>query len=513
MNHLTDDQLSARLDDALSPADRAAADAHLATCEACRERLAGLGTLDRSLATAMEHDPGDAYFASFSERVAARIAKESPPVPAKRWSFFSPRGPSFAGSLVALALVAGLVWLEFGRQDAGRALREAMPARETVLPSTAAPRAMDSLASPQPAAPSAPVAVHDEAVRQREEQRRAAPTPQPVPPSARESAPTARAQKVRTLPGGETVPAEPQASTLAGGNVAPPPGKDLGTTQLQQMKARAAGPATTDEVSRKGFFTSQKSLFRAGPSPAASPQPVAPGGTTQSLAAPGTQAMRADESTPLTSACGRITDSRGNGLPAASIALLGANPASAKSGPDGRYCLPAAAAGDTLVVLHVGFEPARVPVASAASLDVDLQPIGTLGSKAGLVVGRSMPSERSGFVAHDLYAGAPPDVRRLLSDARSRTTLAQRDHNAGAWERAARAWEKVVPRVSGAASLDARFQVLTAVREQWRIDPTPDRERTYRGALGQFIAVAPPGLPERATALKWRSELAAGGPR
>src|SRR5262245_36282996 len=62
MNHLTDDQLSARLDDALSTVERASFDAHLATCAECRERLASIGTLDRSLAAALEHDPGEEYF-------------------------------------------------------------------------------------------------------------------------------------------------------------------------------------------------------------------------------------------------------------------------------------------------------------------------------------------------------------------------------------------------------------------------------------------------------------------
>ena len=49
MNHLTDEQLSALLDGAMSERERAEAEAHVAGCDACRERLAELGALDASL--------------------------------------------------------------------------------------------------------------------------------------------------------------------------------------------------------------------------------------------------------------------------------------------------------------------------------------------------------------------------------------------------------------------------------------------------------------------------------
>ena len=60
MSHLSDDQLSARLD-ASGAADASAADAadrHLADCAECRERLAALSELDASLKGALAHDPG-----------------------------------------------------------------------------------------------------------------------------------------------------------------------------------------------------------------------------------------------------------------------------------------------------------------------------------------------------------------------------------------------------------------------------------------------------------------------
>src|SRR5262249_22712903 len=133
MNHLTDDQLSARLDDALSTVERASFDAHLATCAECRERLASIGTLDRSLAAALQHDPGEESFATSAGRVAERIATaEAPavPTPGRRspWAWMlSPRALSFAGGTAALVLVAGIAWMQFRHQDAGTALRAAEP--------------------------------------------------------------------------------------------------------------------------------------------------------------------------------------------------------------------------------------------------------------------------------------------------------------------------------------------------------------------------------------------------
>jgi anti-sigma factor RsiW len=109
MNHLTDERLSALLDDALPAGERAAADAHLAGCDACRARLAELSSLDESVGRALTDDPGDAYFADFAERVERRIAAGEKPASNRQsfWGWFtSPRGLAFAGSTAALVLTA-----------------------------------------------------------------------------------------------------------------------------------------------------------------------------------------------------------------------------------------------------------------------------------------------------------------------------------------------------------------------------------------------------------------------
>src|SRR5690349_6207148 len=131
MNHLSDEQLSALLDDALTPGERATCDAHVAGCDACRARLADLSALDESLGKALTRDPGEGYFADFADRVAKRIAAggATPARPRRRslWSWLtSPRGLALAGSTAALLVTAGIAWMRFhGEQDASRALREA----------------------------------------------------------------------------------------------------------------------------------------------------------------------------------------------------------------------------------------------------------------------------------------------------------------------------------------------------------------------------------------------------
>jgi len=75
VNHLDDDHLSALLDGALEGEARGAAQRHLLECLACRERMASVAALDKRLGQSLVHDPGEAYFERFADRVAGRIAR------------------------------------------------------------------------------------------------------------------------------------------------------------------------------------------------------------------------------------------------------------------------------------------------------------------------------------------------------------------------------------------------------------------------------------------------------
>ena len=116
MNHLSDDQLSARLDGALNASEDAAAGRHLDDCSECRARLAALSELDASLRGARAHDAGDEYFASFADRLGEKIAASSPAgspaaAPASGGLFGwwrSPRALALVGSTAAVLAVAAV---------------------------------------------------------------------------------------------------------------------------------------------------------------------------------------------------------------------------------------------------------------------------------------------------------------------------------------------------------------------------------------------------------------------
>ena len=114
MKHLSDSQLSARLDGALSGADLARVKAHLGACEQCRSRLEALTEEERALRKALEHDPGEAYFATFADRVQGRLRAEGLAGAQARergrvagW-FERPRNLAIAGAIATVIVGAGI---------------------------------------------------------------------------------------------------------------------------------------------------------------------------------------------------------------------------------------------------------------------------------------------------------------------------------------------------------------------------------------------------------------------
>ncbi len=101
-----EEEIQKSLDSALSPAERARLDAHVASCAACRRswdehrvlaRAAGRWARPRT-----EDDPGDAFNAAVLARISAR------PVPANR-SFWLPLAATLL-LLVFLVWLPGLLW-------------------------------------------------------------------------------------------------------------------------------------------------------------------------------------------------------------------------------------------------------------------------------------------------------------------------------------------------------------------------------------------------------------------
>ncbi len=81
--------LSAFLDGALPDEEQVALSAHLEGCRDCAAELAQLRGLDEALAGAVDadagHEPGDAYWESFPQRVMERALSENPAVARPGW--------------------------------------------------------------------------------------------------------------------------------------------------------------------------------------------------------------------------------------------------------------------------------------------------------------------------------------------------------------------------------------------------------------------------------------------
>jgi hypothetical protein len=210
------------------------------------------------------------------------------------------------------------------------------------------------------------------------------------------------------------------------------------------------------------------------------------------------------DSAVLRERCGVVRDSRGTPLAAAQVRVSGVQPANTRSGADGRYCLDAAPrVGDTLIVLRVGFEPVRIAITGSAALAVSMEPIGTLGEKGGMLTGLTAQKAP----APDVYADQPALVRTAVNAARAQAALASRERRAESYEKLVVLWDDVAERTSGAASYDARFRSVSALREAQTLAPEPARLDRLRHALESFVAATPRTLPERATVLRWQQEL------
>ena len=561
MKHLTDEQLTGVLDAALPPRERAAADAHLSRCEACRARLAEASALERSLGEALAHEPSEAYFSDFAERVERRIAaagapaKAAPGAPKPRTSWlFTPRGLAFAGSTAALLATAGIAWMRFHNEnDVARALRVAAPSPVGAKANAPAPAGEASLerephAAP-PAAPQSPsrgLATSNEALRahqvqrqangeelpvepreqrleEREEQRPGAPAPSPsaiaqmkrraLAPARDENAqaPTSSADQVRA----SEKPADAARDKLE----AAAPSPQLPYSFVDSARSQAAKRGST--------WGSMKSLYGGSPSSAPAPQ----ASTREQASGSSSRGGLADEArldlgaaSDTLASCGTVRDARGHAIAGAQVTAMHDGVRTARTGPDGRFCLETLRVGDTLTVLRVGFEPLQVVVGRETSLALALQPVGTLSPQSGMLLGKRdggapgfaepsrppvdnvMRGVAGAAPEPDPYADQPPAIAQLVSEAREVSNVARSKQTVAAFEHAAALWLEVAALVTAPATFDARFQSLAAEREACRIDPAPERVARFKSDLASFVQTSPSKLRARATALRWQSE-------
>jgi hypothetical protein len=341
--HPDDERLSAHHDGALAPAVSAGIEAHLVGCADCRARLEDLRRLDADLTSALAHEPAPGWDEAFASRVAQRVAAESAPRRVHAWWPRSPRAWVMVGAATAAVFVVAGLWAPFTARDTlvtlqqAPAVEESAPLASAVEPAPPAP----------PAEPAAPPAGSAPAARR-------APAATDAPPAAAAAAPEAAPLAVTSEAADATVSDE--AAAMRGEDVA------------------AAAPARPAPVA---------AAAPASPAPATSSREAAPrltGSFSKGFGAAAPRAVGSPAPASATQVCGRITDSRGTPLRGVQVMLLGAGPRTrmAKSAPDGSYCVEGPVTGDTLVVMHVGFEPVRSVVRSVAMLRIRLQPVGTL---------------------------------------------------------------------------------------------------------------------------------------
>ena len=459
MTHLSPEQLSALHDGALSPAELATAEAHLSACEPCRATLAELVALDESLGTALAHDPGDAYFADFAQRVQTRIAAEaaaaevppSPPVrpiveAPRRASWFTPRVFGFAGAAAALVATAGLAWMMFGRteapadltrasapqhasQDTGasgpdfapldaagpprqelRGKRPDMHAEAPVIPGAQpmsprpefAPghtRESEARAkrSGTPLAKSLPTGGASNDTRALADAPPAAVSVQEIAPQSAAPAPVVAQELTRTKPSADNATPAPVAQSERR-EVAP--GDRVRQDFERKEQAAKPGASTAWGSFKSALDRVQKARVpAASPTPTLAPAPALPVASKDGgarTALGGTSLGLSAGALAIDPPCGVVCDSRGTPLGGAQLTLLGSTTRTTRSAKDGTYCLEHPVVGDTLLVMRVGFEPVRFVLGSSTALALALEPVGTLGSQDGLVAGRSEASERLG---------------------------------------------------------------------------------------------------------------------
>lgn len=556
MKHLTDEQLSARLDGELPAKTAEAAERHLAECAACRERLAALAGADASLARSLERDPGEEYFASFAERVQGRIAaqaaapasREAAKAPPRRGWFSSPRVLAWAGAAAALVVVGAFAIQFASQRPGGPAVAEA--------PSVVGADRLESReggAGPPPAAGSAPMAARQapaeppaategDATRSGEADRRPATrsTPEaardaatapgaaatPAPDARKERAAAApapaarngaaprtvapqRLQEVRTLPGGEQVTVQRQAPPKAEAKPFAVPPADA-----SRPRKPMAVPMASEEVKSKVVATEEVAPVKQVEvlSREAAPAPrLAAGAAPSGDEAAGHRV------------CGTVTTAQGRALAGATVTVIETG-RSATSGADGAFCVEAPAAGGTFSVLALGYQEHRGRIAAEdGRVAVQLRPVDTLGPGSAPVarLKTAAPPDREGLSPTDTPGGARvPGMaefkgamdRAGITDvevmrARAESKAARFAHSASQWAKAGSAWTRVASQRLDRDAGESRFMAAEAWANAWRLEASVAHRDSAAAAFGEFLRIAPAGA-RRDSVAAWQRSLA-----
>ena len=534
MKHLTDEQLSAYLDGALVDAE--AAGRHLAACERCREALAGMAASDAALRPALAHDPGEAYFERFADRVGQRIAAGTPARRGGAWDlgslFRSPRAFAWAGGVAVLVVGGGLALMTI-RENAGFGFMSSPARRSTRTPAPppppaaplrdAAPPAGESSsglvapppnASDMPLAPPSNPAPEAGTILSREERRLDGSTP--------------GKEQVKTLAEDDRAAARAQADAKAGVDgfaQEPPPAASTPAPGF----ARPASPSRAREV-RPNQAAEELRASRAGAPTAPSPATGSATGQAgqvhkKTMAQPldatkqTTSQTARDESTrrafnlmspapaaPFNEAeirlCGDVLDASGRPVAGAQVAVTDVG-RSTTTDARGRYCVIVPRGEHALSVMAVGYRESRqtVRVESADALaHVTLAAVPVLDpgglARAGRA-GQVRAEAEAQAEAKDDYAALSDTVRGMVRTAQRLDADAATRRSAATYDFAAAAWERALRRVMGGPlEIETRRNLAVARYRAWELAPNSRRARAAIGALTAYASRAPAG-PER----------------
>ena len=534
-NHLTADQLSALVDGALAARALEDAERHLASCPACREALAALSAQEEAMRRVMTHEPGEAYFASFADRVGNRIRAEglagaqrrgAAEHPRQVSSWGSPRTLAWLGTVAAVVVGAGITFLVTREPNVG-ALRDQRTIERATRAAAPAP-ADEGKLEPSPganerqnaAAPEAGAKQGAEALGAREKEAEpgvpktkassevrgfAAPPSTPGPPAAAPSAaapPVAgamrpgRAQEVRRDERGEDVPVNPPSGPAAL-YARPPAPETAPAAPGQPVYVKKHAPALPMNASER------QAMDRVQAAPGATGAPAPAVRAEESVGAMKSLVEKDAAREPL---CGEVRDLAGRPVANASVVLPEFG-ASTTTDARGHFCIAAPAGERTLSVLAVGFEPVRQTVSAgggAPALSVVLQPVAVLGGSGWKGFRESIKAPAG---AHDVLASLPDSLKDLARHGRLLTASASRLKSAAAWEAAADPWSRLVAvRPGGATQAEAIYQLAGARFHAWEITPTLKRREAAARAVEACLAASSPGA-QRDQARVWQERL------
>jgi Putative zinc-finger len=516
IHHPSEQELSAHLDHELPDIESMRIDAHAASCAACRETIARLSELDRSLREHRTHDPGDQYFEKFADRVETRIraaglagAQSQEDRELRIWNWLrTPSGLSWIGAAAAVVIGAGVALITSREMQMQSLHRPEWTDRVTDArdndDKNAKPDESRGLArsDAQTPAPAAGNESDQKALREVN--------------AKEEAAKPQAAYEVRRNAAGDEVPVNPPR-----GFAAPP----------QASSKDAAGTS--------GAVYADKAR-RAEPMGAGAPSAAAPGAAAQaganspaSASAPldaekksartSNQGMTTDElsSTRTTRHCGSIRDPRGGAIASAQV-MVAETGTSVSSAADGAFCIDVPSAGRTLVVMAVGYEPLREPVEPGVqgSLDLALHPVAVLEGGYAAQTAKLSSSAAPSLAPAPPSAGSralkqAPGIPGMISDSVSAMmatamrveTDAARAHSATQYEAAAVQWEKVLRNVKRApAENGIRFRVAQARYNAWIYDPAKARADAANASIRAYVASAPEGA-ERDLGQRWLEHL------